>query len=75
MAVRRCGTRGLLVGLATGSVLFLLLLTVGVLFFQSMTPQSGGIGLLCGCLCGGAAAGLLRGGGKKRTTAKKKRRK
>ncbi len=75
MAVRRCGTRGVLVGLATGSVLFLLLLTVGVLFFQSMTPQSGGIGLLCGCLCGGAAAGLLRGGGKKRTTAKKKRRK
>ena len=53
VAVRRCGVRSLLAGLAVGGVLFLLLLTVGVLFFQMVSPGSGGIGLLCGCLCGG----------------------
>lgn len=58
-AVRRCGTRTLLVGLAVGGVLFLLLLTIGLLFFDTMTPEAGGVGLLCGALCGGAAAGLL----------------
>lgn len=65
-AVRKCGARGLLVGLAVGGVYFLLLLTVGLLFFDTMTPEAGGIGLLCGSLCGGAAAGLLGGGQKRR---------
>ena len=69
-AVRRCGARALIVGLLTGGVLFLLLLTVGVLFFDAAAPESGGIGLLCGALCGGAAAGLLGS-----RPAKKKRRK
>ena len=73
LAVRRCGVRALVVGLCTGGVLFLLLLTVGVLFFDAQSVGQGGIGLACGCLCGGAAAGLL-GSGKKRP-AKKKRRK
>ncbi len=59
IAVRRCGARGLLVGLAVGAVHFLLLLTIGLLFFDAMTPEAGGVGLLCGSLCGGAAAGLL----------------
>jgi len=58
-AVRRCGTRTLLVGLAVGGVLFLLLLTIGLLLFDTMTPEAGGVGLLCGALCGGAAAGLM----------------
>lgn len=61
MAVRRCGARSLLVGLAVGAVHFLLLLTIGLLFFDSMTPEAGGVGLLCGSLCGGVAAGLLGG--------------
>jgi len=73
LAVRRCGARTLIVGLCTGAVLFLLLLTVGVLFFDARSMEQGGIGLACGCLCGGAAAGLLGGG--KRKPAKKKRRK
>ena len=73
LAVRRCGRRTLIVGLCTGAVLFLLLLTVGVLFFETMSVEQGGIGLLCGGLCGGAAAGLLGGG--KRSGGKKKRRK
>ena len=68
-AVRRCGSRALIVGLAVGSVFFLLLLTVGVLLFESMSLEAGGLGLLCGGLCGGAAAGLMG------SKPKKKRRK
>ena len=68
LAVGRCGSLALIVGLAAGLVLFLLLLTVGVIGFQAQ-PEAGGIGLFCASLCGGAAAGLLgsgRGGKKKR---------
>lgn len=70
-AVRRCGVRALIVGIVTGAVLFLLLLTIGTLAFHATPKESGGFVMLCGCLCGGAAAGLLgRTGGRK-----KKRRK
>lgn len=58
-AVRRCGARALLAGLAAGGVFFLLLLTAGLLLFESMTVEQGGLGLLSGALCGGAAAGIL----------------
>ena len=68
-AVRRCGSRALIVGLAVGAVFFLRLLTVGVLLFESMSLEAGGRGLLCGGLCGGAAAGLMG------SKPKKKRRK
>lgn len=68
-AVLRCRSRTLVVGLGAGAVLFLLLLTIGVLFFSGMSIENRGVGLLCGCLFGGALAGLL--GGK----PKKKRRK
>ena len=68
-AVRRCGSRALIVGLAVGAVFFLLLLTGGVLLFESMSLEAGGLGLLCGGLCGGAAAGLMG------SKPKKKRRK
>ena len=68
-AVRRCGSRALIVGLAVGAVFFLLLLTVGVLLFESMSLEAGGLGLLCGGLCGGAVAGLMG------SKPKKKRRK
>ena len=68
-AVLRCRSRTLVVGLGTGAVLFLLLLTIGVLFYPGMSIENRGVGLLCGCLFGGALAGLL--GGK----PKKKRRK
>ena len=66
-AVRRSGSRALIMGLAAGLVLFLLLLTVCVVGFQS-APDERAIGLLCASLCGGAAAGLLgrRGKGKKK---------
>lgn len=69
VAVGRCRSRTLIVGLLVGAVLFLLMLTVGLLFYDNIAPEEGGLGLLCGALCGGAAAGIL--GGK----PKKKRRK
>lgn len=78
-AVGRCDARSLIVGLLAGAVFFLLLLTAGVIAFRASVPESGGIGLLCGSLLGGAAAGLLAGRAKqgkgKRTAAKRKRRK
>lgn len=73
-AVRRCGGRGLFVGLAVGVVLFLLQLTIGLLLNKDVSLESGGVGLLCGGLCGGAAAGILSGGGRKTAKAKKRRR-
>lgn len=67
-AIRRCRSRALVVGLLTGCVFFLILLTIGVLFYGPAAPEEG-LSLLCGALCGGAAAGLLgrtRPAGKKR---------
>ena len=71
LAVGRCGG-GLAAGLLTGGVLFLLVLSLGVLCFRDVNLESGGIGLLCGALCGGAAAGLL-GSGSGRGKRKKHR--
>ena len=62
IAIRRCGIQALAAGLLTGMVFFLLLLTVGVVFFHADSPGAGGIGLISGSLLGGAAAGLLAGG-------------
>lgn len=68
-AVLRCRTRTLLVGLGTGCVFFLLLLTIGFLCYPGVSIEKHGFSLLCASLAGGALAGLL--GGK----PKKKRRK
>ena len=57
--VQRWRTRALIAGLASGGVFFLLLLTAGLLLFESMSVEAGGLGLLSGALCGGAAAGIL----------------
>ena len=65
-AVRKIGARTLLVGLAVGGILFLLLLTAGLLAFETASIAHGGIGVLCACLCGGGLAGLLGGGAKKK---------
>lgn len=75
LAVRRCSARGLLVGLAVGGVLFLLLLTLGLLLYDAISPENGGPGLLLGSLCGGATAGILSGGGRQSRQKRKKRRK
>lgn len=73
VAVKRCRARVLIVGLATSTVFFLLLLTIGVIFFGVVAPEAGGIGLLCGSLLGGAAAGLLAS--RVKGTVKRRRRK
>ena len=75
-AVRQCQARGLIVGLAVGGVLFLLQLTLGLLLYDTISPEKFGLGLLCGSLCGGAASGILGGGGRRPSASKgKKRRK
>ena len=58
-AVRRVGRRSLLVGLSVGAVLFLLLLTAGLIAYEGASIANGGAGILCACLCGGAIPGLL----------------
>lgn len=69
VAVSRCKGRSLIVGLLTGAALFLILLTVGLILYQTVAIEEGGLPLSCGCLCGGALAGLLG------ARPKKKRRK
>ena len=58
-AVRRVGGRTLLAGLGVGGVLFLLLLTAGLIAYEGASIANGGAGILCACLCGGAIPGLL----------------
>ncbi len=58
-AVRRVRSRSLLAGLGVGAVLFLLLLTAGLIAYQGASVANGGAGILCACLCGGAIPGLL----------------
>lgn len=55
----RCGARTLLAGLGAGAVLFLLLLTAGVLIYGDLAVEERGLGLLFACLLGGALAGML----------------
>lgn len=69
VAVSRCKGRSMIVGLLTGVVLFLILLTLGLLLYQTVALEDGGVPLGCACLCGGALAGLFG------ARPKKKRRK
>jgi len=74
-SARRAPAGALLAGLASGAVLFLLLLTLGLLIFSTASFENGALSLLCASLCGGAAAGALGAGGgrKKKSPAKAKR--
>jgi len=65
-AARAVGSRTLLIGLGVGGVLFLLLLTAGLLAYDNASLEQGGGGILASCLCGGGIAGLLGGGQKKK---------
>lgn len=65
-AVLRSRSRTLLVGLAVAAVFFLLLLTIGLLGYDTMSLEQGGVALCCGSVCGGAAVGLLCGRPKKK---------
>ena len=70
-AVSRCRSKTLLIGLGVGFVVFLLLLTIGLLFYPGMSVEEGGLSLLLACLFGGALAGLL--GGKPRRSSRSRR--
>lgn len=58
-AVRRFGTRPLAAGLGVGAVLFLLLVTAGLIAYEGASMSNGGVSILCACLCGGAIPGVL----------------
>ena len=49
-----------------GSVFFLLLLCVSLIFLEDTDFSRAGLGVLAGCLCGGALAGLFTGRKKKK---------
>ena len=74
LAVGQHKGRKLLIGLAVGGILFLLLLTCGILMYDSFSLENGGIELLGGTLCGGGAAGILTGGGKRHKLSPPKKR-
>ncbi len=69
VAVSRCKGRSMIIGVLTGVALFLILLTLGVVLYQTVALEEGGLPLGCACLCGGALAGLFG------ARPKKKRRK
>ena len=69
--VKQCRGQSLLLGLSAGAVSFLLQLSIGLLIFETFTFENGGLGLLCGALCGGAAASFLGGGKRSRPKRKK----
>lgn len=68
-AVGRTKSAALPVGLGAGGVLFLLLLTAGVLLYDTLPTLRSGGAVAGACLCGGGLAGVLR------SKPKKKRRK
>lgn len=72
-AVRRAGTKTLLLGLGTGAVLFLFLLSAGFLLYGAPAVEKQGISAACACLCGGAIAGILGGRPRKKQREKRRR--
>ena len=66
LAVRLVGRSTLLVGTGVGAVLFLVLLSVGWLLFETASLANGGLLILLACLCGGAMAGILGARSKKK---------
>ena len=58
-SIKRIRSKSLLVGTGVGAILFLLLLTAGLLAYDTASLEQGGAGILCACLCGGAIAGIL----------------
>ena len=66
LAVRSRKSAALPVGLGVGVVLFLMLLSAGVILFDSM-PTLNTVGAVAGsCVCGGGLAGVVAGKPKKK---------
>lgn len=66
LTCRRWGCRRLIAGFSAGVVFFLILLTVGLVGYGASDLGGAGLGIMAGCLCGGAIAGLLGGGSRKK---------
>lgn len=58
-AVRRRKSAPLPTGVGVGGILFLILLTAGVLLYDSLPAISSGGVVACACLCGGGLSGVL----------------
>lgn len=71
-AIRKCGARGLLVGLAVGAGAFLIFLTAGIALFGAGSIEQGNVGILCACLIGGAAAHILLNVGNQKRRKRRK---
>ena len=69
LSMRRHREAALVLGVGTGLMLFLLLLSAGILFYEEAPVVQSIPGILCACLCGGGIAGILG-----RKTKKKRRR-
>lgn len=67
---RQWGCRAFLAGLSVGVIFFLILLTVSFVGYDTADIGGAGLGVMAGCLCGGAISGLSGSGGKRK---KKKR--
>ncbi len=66
-AIGSQGARAIPMGLGVGVMLFLLCMTGGFVVYGNQNIGSGGVGILCACLCGGAMAGILRKKRKKKS--------
>lgn len=58
-ARHRTSSPGVWIGAASGTVVFLLLLTLGALIYRTAPDTTGSAARMAECLCGGALAGLL----------------
>lgn len=56
----------LFMGVGVGVILFLILLSAGLLFYEEASISNGGASLLACCCCGGALSGIFRGKAKKK---------
>ena len=59
VSMRRNREWAMVLGLGTGGMLFLLLLSMGVLLYENAPVLEHMPSILCACLCGGAMAGIL----------------
>lgn len=66
IVARNAKGKRMVTALVTAGVMFLMLLTIGVLLYQNLGELSGWLPAAAGCLCGGVLAGLFRGKPKKK---------
>lgn len=58
-AIGTQGLRAIPMGLGVAAILFMMWLIGGMIVYSNSNLSSGGIGVLCACLCGGTMAGIV----------------